>query len=54
MKCSFCGQDIKSPNDERKINGKTVRCCDEPWCQEQMSDMIDNTPPEKKPQIGGK
>ena len=48
MKCDICGKEVTTPKGTATLDGKTVVCCDDPYCQEQFDDMVDNTSAEKK------
>ena len=52
MECKICGQPGRRI---AKAEGKIVHCCDDPYCQEQVDDYIDNVPKEehKPPLLGG-
>ena len=43
MECKICGQPGRRT---AKAEGKLVYCCDDPYCQEQFDDYLDNVPTE--------
>jgi hypothetical protein len=47
-KCSFCGKEVTIPKGTATLDGRTICCCDEPYCQEQFDDMVENTDAKKE------
>ncbi|KKM21515.1 hypothetical protein LCGC14_1634640 [marine sediment metagenome] len=46
MYCEICDKKIDYGYSV-KINGKKVQCCNDPWCQEELSEWEENSHGEK-------